>query len=138
MRKSIEAAVKRTYVRVQRSFQNGWADQWVEQYGAITRVVPWVVMARLWLRNIFAREPITLDGGPVVSLTSYGKRLERVFIAIESIAAGDTLPGRVILWIDNDHASVKLNRGLRRLVRRGLEIRNCPNLARILSISRFA
>ena len=81
----------------------------------------------LRLRNRFDRSQIIGPGGPVVSLTSYGKRVETVYLVIESIASGSLLPSRCILWLDEKPLVDSLPEELRRLQRRGLEIRLCQN-----------
>lgn len=75
----------------------------------------------LWLhaRNLLARTSVT-GSGPVVSLTSYGTRVGRVHLTIESIARGRLRPVRLILWLDDPPAPLPL--ALRRLERRGVEI----------------
>ena len=67
------------------------------------------------------------NSGPVVSLTTYGKRVQAVYLAIESIARGSALPSRLILWIDDPALYANLPPTLLRLKRRGLEIRYCKN-----------
>lgn len=62
----------------------------------------------------------------VVSLTSYGDRLRRAHVTIESIARGSVRPGRLVLWLDPDEDATALPLPLRRLERRGLEVRNSP------------
>ena len=66
-------------------------------------------------------------GGPIVSLTTYGKRIETVHLTLESIASGSMLPSRIILWLDNLEAFKNPPRSLRRLQERGLEIKLTPN-----------
>ena len=61
--------------------------------------------------------------GPVVSMTSYGERIASAHLALESIAAGSVRPSRLILWLDHAHAVESPTPGLRRLIRRGLEVR---------------
>ncbi|MEO8003687.1 MAG: hypothetical protein ABI771_02195 [Betaproteobacteria bacterium] len=73
-------------------------------------------------RSLFSRRPAAGGGGPVVSMTTYGKRLETAFFAIESIARGSLLPSRLILWIDETDVLARLPLPLRRLQERGLEI----------------
>lgn len=92
--------------------------------------VPFVAKARslleevrLTLRNLLSRRLVTAEGGPVVSLTSYGLRLRRVFLTIESIGRGRVKPGRLVLWVSDDDVLADPPRALRRLVRRGLELR---------------
>lgn len=65
--------------------------------------------------------------GPVVSMTTYGKRLASVHLTIESIGRGRILPSRLILWLDEEEAYAHPPVELSRLVERGLEIRHCPN-----------
>lgn len=79
-------------------------------------------VARLRRRNRYSSAPVISPSGPVVSMTSYGARLQSVHLALESIAAGSVLPSRLILWVDTAEALTNLSQGLRRLVARGLEI----------------
>jgi len=85
----------------------------------------WV--AWLGLVNRFRRSQVTAPGGPVVSLTTYGKRIRTVHCTIESIAKGRMLPSRLILWLDDTDAFANLPEPLRRLQRRGLDIRLAKN-----------
>ena len=55
----------------------------------------------LMLRNRLGRSPVATGGpGVVVSMTTYGKRVRTVHLAIESIARGAVRPARLILWLD--------------------------------------
>ncbi|MFI6492301.1 hypothetical protein [Streptomyces sp. NPDC050564] len=65
------------------------------------------------------------DADAVVSLTSYGDRLRYAPVAIESIGLGSVRPRRLILWLADGES---VNPSLRRLERRGLEIRHCADL----------
>lgn len=78
----------------------------------------------LWLacQNLTTRKPIVSAQGPVVSLTTYGARLNRVHIAIESMARGRLLPSRIILWLCEPESASPIPKSLQRLERRGLEI----------------
>lgn len=82
----------------------------------------------LSLLNRFGRAPIIRPGGPIVSLTTYGKRSKTVHLTIESIGRGRLRPSRLLLWIDEPHLAAHLTGGLRRLQRRGLEVKECANL----------
>ena len=90
-------------------------------------------LARRWkllrfaLANRFSRRSVVASGGPVVSLTSYSTRLKSVHITLESIAAGDVLPSRLILWVDELAVYENLPLALRRLQARGLEVKHCVN-----------
>jgi hypothetical protein len=93
----------------------------------------WALLLRfeiqwLRLRNRFSKSPVaTGKAGAVVSLTTYGKRVQTVYLAIESIARGVTGPSRLILWIDDAALFANLPPTLDRLKSRGLEIRLCKN-----------
>ena len=58
----------------------------------------------------------------VVSLTSYGSRIDTVHLAIESIARGTVRPARLILWIDSVDDLAALPPALERQKARGLEV----------------
>jgi hypothetical protein len=79
------------------------------------------------LANRYGRSPITHPAGPVVSLTTYGNRIQSVHLAIESIGRGQMLPSRVILWLDDASLVDNLPIGIRRLKKRGLEIKLCKD-----------
>lgn len=83
--------------------------------------------ATLALRNLTTSAPVVgPPGGPAVSLTSHGRRIRTVHLAIESMAAGTVLPSRLVLWLDDADAVANPTKGLVRLVRRGLELRATP------------
>lgn len=84
-------------------------------------------LAPLSLINRFGRSPVTQSCGPVVSLTTYGRRAKTVYLAIESIARGEVRPSRLILWIDETNLFNNLPATIRRLQRRGLEVKLCKN-----------
>jgi len=71
--------------------------------------------------------PVVGGEGPIVSLTSYGNRVETVHLVIESIARGRLLPSRLILWLDQEALVHHLPETLMRLDRRGLEVRLSEN-----------
>ncbi len=64
----------------------------------------------------------------IVSLTSYGKRLHTVHLAIESIMQQTMKPNRIILWLSEDYSKVHLPIFLQEQQKRGLEIRFCQDL----------
>ena len=82
---------------------------------------------RLKAANRHGTFRITAPGGPVVSLTSFGKRIDSVYLAIESIARGSTLPSELILWLDDETRYNSLPSTLERLARRGLTIKLSKN-----------
>ncbi|TFD06023.1 hypothetical protein [Cryobacterium sp. TMT1-66-1] len=84
-------------------------------------------LARLRLTNRLSRRSVTGSGAVVVNLTSFGHRIDLVFYALETIAAGRNRPARLILWLDDTATVAHPPATLHRLARRGLEIRSCPD-----------
>jgi hypothetical protein len=82
-----------------------------------------LILHPLERQNRSARTQVTAPGGPVVSLTTYGKRLDSVYLTVESIARGSLLPSRLILWMDEEVRYKQRPDSLRRLEERGLEIK---------------
>uniref|UniRef100_Q47DD0 Glycosyltransferase 2-like domain-containing protein n=1 Tax=Dechloromonas aromatica (strain RCB) TaxID=159087 RepID=Q47DD0_DECAR len=80
------------------------------------------------LTNYFSTKKITnKEKNPVISLTTYGKRVNSVFLTIESIAKGTILPSRIILWLDDPLIFKNKPASLMRLMKRGLEVYLCEN-----------
>jgi hypothetical protein len=71
--------------------------------------------------SILGDDPVT------ISLTTFGHRLRRVHVTIESIASGTAKASRVVLWLDQEIAQTPLPDPLRRLAARGLDIRYTKN-----------
>lgn len=84
-------------------------------------------LAFLQVVNQFSRSIITRPGGPIVSLTTHGPRIESVHYTIESIGRGRLRPSRLILWIDDRSLYEQLPRALSRLKERGLEVKFSDN-----------
>ncbi|GAA2107737.1 hypothetical protein GCM10009841_27880 [Microlunatus panaciterrae] len=91
------------------------------------RALSHVWLAALKVRNRHSSATVTGDADVVVSLTSYGRRVQSVAYAIESIASGRLKPRRLILWLDNQAVFDSRPASLRRLEQRGLEIRMAQN-----------
>ena len=65
----------------------------------------------------------------IVSLTTYGKRINDVYLAIESIMQGSIKPNHIILWLAQDEFNGKiLPQTLQRQQKRGLEIQYCEDI----------
>ena len=84
-------------------------------------------LVTLYLVNRLGGRLVTRPGGPAVSLTTYGRRSEKVYLAVESIARGWMRPSRLILWIDDEALLKNLPATIRRLQKRGLEVKPCRN-----------
>jgi len=64
----------------------------------------------------------------VVSLTSYGPRLDEVFYTVESIGQGRLKPSRLTLWISAERWAQGLPESLQRQQHRGLEVLPCTDV----------
>jgi hypothetical protein len=85
------------------------------------------IMLPLRAANRFKRSSFLHSRGPVVSLATYSKRINTVYLTIESIARGDCRPSSVILWLDEEFLFNNLPISLRNLQKRGLEVKLCRN-----------
>lgn len=90
--------------------------------------VRWRWMRWLDSRNRHSVEPVVQDDGPVVSLTTFGARWERVHYALESIGSGRLRPSRLLLWVAPSLLETALPETLKRLRRRGLEVLSCEDV----------
>jgi hypothetical protein len=79
-----------------------------------------------WM-NRLKRSQVIHPDGPVVTLTTYGRRLHTVHLTLESIGRGSLLPSRLILWLDEKQAFENLPPSIRRLQGRGLEVKPSEN-----------
>jgi len=64
----------------------------------------------------------------VVSLTTYGKRLNEVHLAIESIMEQTMKANRIILWLDDGLQDKPLPQALQLQQKRGLEVKFCEDI----------
>lgn len=87
-----------------------------------------IKVTQLRIHNRHSDATILGDANVVVSLTTYGPRVDTVFLTIESIAKGTVRPRRIILWIDDDAVLSDPPIQMRRLAARGLEIRRAEVL----------
>ncbi|HGN1344074.1 TPA: hypothetical protein ACKRMM_005915 [Pseudomonas aeruginosa] len=81
------------------------------------------------IRNIFLirtrkNNSITKKHPIIVTLTTYPKRINTVFLTIESIFSQTVSPEKVILWLYKEDKTLIPN-SLKRLQKRGLEIHFC-------------
>lgn len=63
----------------------------------------------------------------IVSLTSYGNRLNNVHIALESILRQKAQPNNIILWVADDDF-MRITWRVKKQCRRGVEVRRCPDI----------
>lgn len=89
---------------------------------AIRRLAGYVLAVLLGATGtLSSRSVVDPAASCVVSLTTYGDRLQTAHLTIESIGRGAVLPRRLILWVDEGDRA-RLTPQLRALVRRGLDI----------------
>ncbi|MGM1030801.1 MAG: glycosyltransferase [Actinomycetota bacterium] len=80
-------------------------------------------IARMRRSNLVSRRRVVdPEGASVVTMTTHGDRIRLVWVALESIARGERLPRRLVLFLDEPELARELPGPLRRLQRRGLEI----------------
>lgn len=89
---------------------------------AISRARVAYIVRGLNRLNLSSMRQIIAPRGPVVSLTSYGSRIDLAHLTVESIGLGKALPSRIILWLDDRFCFSNLPHTLTRLQQRGLEI----------------
>lgn len=88
----------------------------------------------LWDKTLHCKEPGVsrerlCDEEVVVSLTSYGERINEAHLAIESIMQQTVKPNRIILWLSEDEFKGRtLPVALQMQQERGLEIDYCEDL----------
>ena len=79
-------------------------------------------MVPLVWNNHFARTTVPTSGDVVISLTTHGSRLRTVFYTLESLMKQD-VPCPVVVWLDEADFHARWPRALRRLARRGVQIK---------------
>lgn len=84
-------------------------------------------IVQLRVRNFLSRKSLVGSTPVTVCVTSYGERLGVVGHAIESLGRGTSRAARIILWVDDEEFDLKKYPMIRRLVRRGLEVRYTKN-----------
>ncbi len=79
-------------------------------------------MLPLALRNRFSRRTIPTSGEVIVSLTTHGKRINKVHFTIESVARGYQ-QAPIVLWLDEPDYRSEWPVAVQRLVSRGLQVK---------------
>ena len=82
--------------------------------------------AAAYLRNAKGVATTKRELELIVSMTSFGDRLNKVSLCIESLLEQSVQPDRIILWLSRSGSEVPNQ--LNRLRKRGLEIRLCPDI----------
>ncbi|MEJ5928051.1 glycosyltransferase [Corynebacterium sp. H128] len=80
------------------------------------RIIP------LWLANHLSRTRIPQEGEVIISLTTHGRRLSKVYLTLESIARG-YVKAPIVLWLDEPDFHSEYPESLQRLIKRGLQVK---------------
>jgi Acetyltransferase (GNAT) domain len=83
----------------------------------------WCLLWPYRVANLLSRTSVLAPDGVPVSMTTHGPRVRTTHLALESIAMGRLRPSRLVLWLCDPKAVAELTPGLRRLQKRGLEVR---------------
>lgn len=95
----------------------------VRSVGNILIQIIYKVTCNIWQPNITNLHPVT-----VISLTSFPKRINKIWIVIESLMRQTEMPDRIVLWLSEDQFKCKkIPKSLRKLQQKGLEIRMCKS-----------
>ncbi|MDU0478650.1 hypothetical protein QVA66_05285 [Staphylococcus chromogenes] len=76
----------------------------------------------LYIGNRVKHSRIPQEGDVIISLTTHGRRLDKVYLTLESIARG-YVKAPIVLWLDEPDFNGEYPETLRRLIRRGLQVR---------------
>lgn len=79
-------------------------------------------------KNIGITEDINYGHQLIVSLTTYGSRINDVYLTIESMLHQTIKPNKIILWLDYSFKNKKLPIVLQKQQERGLEIKFCEDI----------
>lgn len=99
-----------------------------------TQLMKWSMLTHEYHRASYDLKPLVqksklADHPVVVSLTSYGQRIDDVYLVLESIAQQTVKPNRVILWLAEDEIGInELPLTLQQRLEFGLEVRFCPDI----------
>ena len=95
----------------------------------ITRRIDWLKEKVMSCTERGVTEKLYNGEEVIVSLTSFGKRINEVYLAIESIMQGTLKPNRIVLWLSEDEFRGQLlPQALQLQQMRGLEIDYCEDI----------
>lgn len=103
----------------------------ISQKSETQRIVTTTMYQQLYLNN-FEKPKLCIDRDRdlIVSLTSYGEKLHKVYLTIESLFHQTVKPGKIILWLDENkyHNEKAIPNTLLNQTSRGLEIQLCKDV----------
>jgi len=86
-----------------------------------------LLIKKLEFHNRVTKKSMLSDTGPTLSMTTYGIRFQTVHISLEAVARGQVRPSRAVLFVDDKELYNRPTNGLKRLMKRGLEIQLVEN-----------
>lgn len=82
----------------------------------------------LYSKEIGISEKRLGESDIIVSLTSYGKRIPEVHVAIESIMQGSVKPNKIVLWLSENYRNQILPITIQKQIERGLDVEYCRDI----------
>lgn len=86
-----------------------------------------LLIKKLQFHNRIGKKSMLSEAGPTLSMTTYGIRFQTAHISLEAIARGKVRPSRAVLFVDDEVLYAQPTNGLKRLMKRGLEIHLVEN-----------
>ena len=86
-----------------------------------------LLIKKLEFHNRVSKRSLLSESGPTLSMTTYGIRFQTSHISLEAIARGHVRPSRAVLFVDDEELYNQPTKGLKRLMKRGLEIKLVEN-----------
>lgn len=77
---------------------------------------------------MFSRRPAAGETPVIISVTTHGPRLAKLWVTLECVAGGEARPQRIIVWLDRELEGRTLPSSLLRLKARGVELRFVEDL----------
>ncbi len=108
--------------------------QLITSSSLLVRALPLELKTNLLKQNILQskEQGITnekyLDRDVVISLTTYGKRIYTVALAIESLMEQTLKANEIVLWLDYSFRNQTLPMSIRKLQERGLTVKYCEDI----------
>jgi len=100
-----------------------------QKLNLISRRVDWLKEKVMTCTELGVTDAKHCEEEVIVSLTSFGKRIHEVYLAIESIMQGTLKPNRIILWLAEDEfRGMVLPQTLQHQQKRGLQIEFCEDI----------
>lgn len=94
----------------------------------INRKVDWLREKTMTSTEVGVSEIKYCNEEIVISLTSFGRRIQEVYLAVESIMQGTVKPNRIILWLSESERNNPLPITLKKQKSRGLQIEYCNDI----------